>query len=238
MLTTQVLGAHDVSDAFISEMFALYSVYYDRTDKGRFADDLRCKDAIILLKHDGRIVGFTTLESRPFDHLGRTGVVVFSGDTVVDRAYWGQMDLAYAWLRAVATLSRRFAGLPVYWLLIVKGHRTYRFMPSFGKGFVPHWEASANDPDLLQLRDALATARFGDAFDPETGIVSFDGKLDRLSARWAEPSAREAARADVAFFLEANPGYRQGDELVCLCPLTPENMRPLTRRVFEAALSQ
>jgi hypothetical protein len=65
--------------------------------------------------------------------------------------------------------------------------------------------------------------------------LSYGGALDRLASPWVEPSAREAARPDVAFFLRANPGYRQGDELVCLCPLSRDNMRPLTRRVFDAA---
>jgi len=37
---------------------------------------------------------------------------------------------------------------------------------------------------------------------------------------------------EVAFFLARNPGYARGDELVCLCELAAEKLRPLARRIF------
>jgi hypothetical protein len=48
---------------------------------------------------------------------------------------------------------------------------------------------------------------------------------------------REASRLDVRFFLQCNFGYTKGDELVCLCALSVDNMRPLTRRLFTQVTS-
>lgn len=32
--------------------------------------------------------------------------------------------------------------------------------------------------------------------------------------------------------MQRNPGYRQGDELVCLCEVAASNLKPLAQRVF------
>jgi hypothetical protein len=133
MLTTRVIGVEDISDDMASDMFGLYSRYYACADRGRFASDLKGKDRVIHLLDGNQLAGFTTLDRAPFDVSGQKGLVVFSGDTIVDRPHWGQTQLSYAWLREVAALSQRYEGLPVYWLLIVKGHRTFRFMPSLWK---------------------------------------------------------------------------------------------------------
>ena len=53
----------------------------------------------------------------------------------------------------------------------------------------------------------------------------------------AEPRPEELARAPVRFFLERNPGFRAGHELVCLCDMEPANMKPLTLRLFRSAQS-
>jgi hypothetical protein len=41
----------------------------------------------------------------------------------------------------------------------------------------------------------------------------------------------------VRFFLDANPGYAAGDELVCLAPLDADNMKLFARQCFERGLS-
>jgi hypothetical protein len=38
----------------------------------------------------------------------------------------------------------------------------------------------------------------------------------------------------VQFFLQANPGYKVGDELVCLTELSHDNQNPLAARLFDA----
>jgi hypothetical protein len=82
----------------------------------------------------------------------------------------------------------------------------------------------------------LAHQRFEEAYDSERGIVSFDRSRGHLRPMWAAVDPEEAARPDVAFFLRSNPGYTQGDELVCLTELSCSNLRPLARRVFAQGL--
>ena len=232
-LESRVIPVPQLDPDMREAMYRLFAMYYDGADRTRFDHDLSTKDEVVTIWHAGALCGFTTLQWFPFTQDGRDIAVLFSGDTIMERLHWGHPALASAWLRRVGQWSRRRPQCPLYWLLIVKGHRTYRYMPAFGIDFVPSWRTGPSTEALLKLRNALARYRFGDAFDERDGVVRFGDTRNRLKPALAQPTQRERTRPDVAFFLERNPGFVNGDELVCLCPLTPENMRPFGRRIYE-----
>jgi hypothetical protein len=213
------------------QLARLYLRHYDGSDEARFFADLDDKAEALLLYHEGRIVGFTTLALYDFEWRRQRRRIVFSGDTIIEPAHWGQQTFGYAWAGRMGRLYREAPALPLYWFLIVKGHRTYRYLPLIGQTFFPHWQQPP-DPQLQALAEALAAARFGAAYDPRSGLIRFDRSHGHLKPDLAQPKAHELEKAAVAFFLQRNPGYLQGDELVCLCPLRADNMRPLVRRIF------
>lgn len=231
-----------LSPAEVAALANLYLRHYDASDPARVAADLAEKDEVILVRHGesdamapgGELVGFTTWRLDRRDWHGRPVRVVFSGDTVVDRAHWGQQALAFAWLGRMGALQRQAPAEPLYWFLIVKGHRTYKYLPVFGHAFHPHW--SQTHPDLAALADTLAREKFGADYNPASGVVEFAESRGQLKPEIAEPGPEERDKPAVRFFLERNPGYRQGHELVCLCELSEANMKPLARRVFRAGL--
>jgi len=230
---SRVLPVPQLDPVLRDAMRGLFATCYDGTDRDIFNEDLNEKDEVVTIWQSGVLCGFTTLKWYLFPHEGRQVAILFSGDTIMDRRHWGHLELASAWLTRVGQWSRRRPECPLYWLLTVKGHRTYRYMPTFGIEFVPNWRDDANTAHLLSLRNALARHRFGDAFDERGGVVRFSGTGNRLRPEIALPTERERGRPDVAFFLERNPGFANGDELVCLCPLKAENMRPFGRRIYE-----
>jgi len=213
------------------QLACLYLRYYDGSDAARFYTDLDEKSEVLLLYHEGRVVGFTTFVLYSFAWRGQHLRIVFSGDTIVEPAHWGQQTFTYAWVRRMGQLHREFPALPLYWFLIVKGHRTYRYLPLIGQTFFPHWQGSP-DSGLQSLAEALAAARFGAAYDPRSGVIRFDRSHGHLKPDIALPNAHELQKPAVAFFMRRNPGYLHGDELVCLCPLREDNMRPFARRIF------
>lgn len=218
-------------------MYALYRRYYLSTSPEQFQRDLAAKDRAVLL-HDEkeRLCGFSTLAVEDLEIGGGPIRVIFSGDTIIDRLSWGSQRFAFTWIREIGRIASAAPDLPLYWLLIVKGHRTYRYLPAFGIDFVPDWRRPERR-DLDDLKDVIAARMFGHAYDPETGIVTFPRSRGHLAPRWAKVTPREARRADVGFFLKRNPGYAKGTELVCLCELSEANMRPLTRRIFRQGFS-
>jgi hypothetical protein len=215
-------------------MLQLYLAHYDGCTEQQVLADLQDKNEVILVRFNGEIVGFTTLKVFEYPWQQRTVRIVFSGDTVVDRAHWGQQSLAFAWIEKMGALKQERPELEMYWFLIVKGHRTYKYLPVFGKTFYPHWEIDRSD--LKPLADDLAKMRFGPDYNPASGIVEFAQSKGHLKADIALPTEEEMSKDSVRFFLERNPNYIHGHELVCLCEISEQNMKPLTRRIFRKGL--
>lgn len=214
------------------EMFALYERYYEATSFARFDADLAAKDRVLMLVDEaGALQGFSTMTV--YDCMSDDGPlrVLFSGDTVVDEDHWGQQTLAFAWLRLAGRIKAERPHLPLYWLLISKGHRTYRYLSAFSREFHPAPDR-VTPPRMQALMDAVARDRFGSAYDAASGVLRFDESLGHLRAPYAQVSAAHRRLPEVEFFLARNPGYTHGDELVCICELAADNLRPLARRAF------
>jgi hypothetical protein len=217
----------------VGAMYELYDQYYDATSRPLFEADLRNKDYVVTLRESsGALAGFSTLAVLEAEVGGRRLRAIYSGDTIIDHAHWGTQALAFTWIRFAGSIKAMEPDLPLYWFLIVKGHRTYRYLSAF----YPHWQSPT--PDAARgIMDTLARQRFASAYDARRGVVSFPRSRGHLKPEWAVIEETEASRRDVAFFLRSNPGYAGGDELVCLTELASDNLRPLARRVFEQGLT-
>jgi hypothetical protein len=190
-------------------MFALYTTYFATADRVTFERDLVEKEWVILLcDDDGRIDGFSTLMR---SQVGEA-TVFFSGDTIVARHRWGTFDLPRLWAQHVFA----HADAHTYWFLISSGWRTYRFLPLFFRDFYPR------DATMKPLLDTIAAAKFGDAYDARTGVVRLATPAP-LREGVSDPEER-MSNPHVRFFLEANPGHANGDELACLVRVGIDNL--------------
>jgi hypothetical protein len=220
----------DLTENDHRDIVRLYLTYYDGSNEAQILSDLNSKSEVLLVFCDAILVGFTTLQVYEFRWHDEDIRIIYSGDTIVDKAHWGQQALAFAWIARMGELKREKPTLKMYWFVIIKGHRTYKYLPTFGKSFYPHW--SIDRSDLKPLADALATQKFGDYYNPATGLVEFPVSQGHLKDDIALPSPEELTKDSVQFFLAKNPNYRLGHELVCVCEIAEENMKPLTKRIF------
>lgn len=209
---------------------SLYLSYYDGSDAEQVISDLRKKTEILLLYSHEELVGFTSFELYMFNFNGEQKQIIYSGDTIVHPKHWGQQALSSAWIKYIGALKVKAEGIPIYWFLIVKGHRTYKFLPAFTKSFFPHWEIDRSD--LKPLLNALAKDKFADSYKESEGLIQFETSKGHLKENLALISENEKSKASVRFFLEKNPNYYRGDELACLCEFDDENLRPYTKRIL------
>ena len=231
-MSAEVLPRDAIGSTTVDVMYEIYSASYADTCATRFRVDLDAKTHVLLLRTaDGALCGFSTLQLYASDAAGRPVRVIYSGDTIIDPEYWGNSTLAFEWLRFAGRVFREDPELPLYWLLIVKGHRTYRFLSTFARSYLPHHKQDA-EPTEAKILDQLAHEKFGTCYDSTTGVVRFGPNSGRLGGSLADVPDRHRRLPAVRYFLERNPGYRDGDELVCLCRLADDNLKPLTRRVF------
>lgn len=210
-----------LSEADRAAAYELLATYYAGTDRARFDADLDEKQHVVLLRdaEDGRLGGFCTIHvSTHRSARGRAVTVLFTGDTVVDRAYWGQKVLHTQISRLIFRERLRHPLRPFCWLLISKGYKTYKIVLRASPRTIPRHDREG-PPAHRTLLHELAASRFGDRYDRERGVVRGDGHdhvRDGLSAVTDELLASDR---DIAFFCERNPGHVDGDELVCLAPL-------------------
>jgi hypothetical protein len=221
-------------------MYALLETYFCGTTRPRFEEDLHEKETVILLRDaaSGRICGFSTLMRMRAPIDGKDVEAFFSGDTIVDRDFWGETLLSRMWGRTVFAEADRIAAerpeASIYWFLICSGYKTWRFLPVFFREFYPNVRA-ATPPHVRRIIDELGARKFGDEYLPASGVVRFRAATP---LRHGVANVTDERRRDpqVAFFARINPGHADGDELACLAELSRANLtRAALRMIAEPA---
>ncbi|MBA3533079.1 MAG: hypothetical protein H0T73_14235 [Ardenticatenales bacterium] len=215
-----------------AQMVALLATYFDDVTQPNFEADLAEKEAVILLadRERGQIRGFSTLMRLHSTIAGQPIVAFFSGDTIIDRAYWGETVLPRLWARHVFGEAALLHKARVYWFLISSGYKTYRFLPLFFREFYPTFERPT-PPEIKHLLDSLALLKFPTGYEPVRGIVRLANAAP-LRPDVANIEARRLRDPHIAFFAATNPGHAQGDELACLTEIVPTNLTAAGRRML------
>lgn len=230
-LTSQTIAREALSAEDKDAMYALFAQYYTGHTPDLFLRDLGRKNWVILLRDEnGRLRGFSTFLLYTTMAAGDEISVVYSGDTLIEPAYWGTPVLQRSWVAGVLRLSAAMPQ-PLYWLLISSGYKTYRFLPVFFKEFYPRYDRST-PPAMKALLDHLAFERFGAEYDAAAGVVRFQGGATPLRDGVAEITSERLRNPHVAFFAEHNPGHIDGDELVCLTQIHPDNFTAAGQRML------
>jgi len=235
-LVTSLRASRELTGAEVSHLLSLHQDHYDGVEPTRFRADLSEKHWVLCLQSPAGdpVVGFSTQKLLVLETVRGPVRFLFSGDTVIRREYWGSQALVAGWCRLAGRLLRQSPGIPLYWFLISKGHRTYRYLPLFFHSFYPRYD-QPTPPELQELLDRVAGARYPGEYDPATGLLHPAGPHDRLRPELDTALQRERNR-HVAFFLARNPGYREGTELACLAEIARGNMRRAALRELEVGL--
>jgi hypothetical protein len=214
-------------------MWALMDRHYENVDPLIFVADLAEKRWVILLFEPAseELCGFSTQMLLEATVAGRPVKALFSGDTVVARECWGDSALARVWGRLALSLIDAEPSSELYWFLISKGYKTYRYLPLFFHEFYPRYDVPTPSC-VTTLIDALAHRKYGSAYDASANIIRADSSKDRLRRGVAEVSVERLRDPHVAFFIERNPGHAAGDELCCIAPLTRANFTRAGYRVI------
>lgn len=215
-LRYELLRRGDLDAPTRARMLELMTLCYDNVDDQRFFADLEQKQhVIVLVDGGGTVQGFSTVRLAEEELEGRRVDILFSGDTVIHPDHWGAKALQRGFIAFAVLHKLRHPLRPLYWLLLSKGYKTYLLLTNnFPHAFPRPGEAPP--PSLRALRDRVATSWWGSEYDAAREVLRFAVPRDRVKTGVAPIDAKTRERADVAFFLEKNPGWADGDELVCM----------------------
>jgi len=208
-------------------MFEIMVRHYADVCRAAFEEDLAEKDGVLVLRDDtDRIQGFSTYRFLHTTYRGDAITALFSGDTIIDKQYWGSQALFRTFGRLLFQLMEENPGRKTYWFLITKGFRTYLMLPLFFTNYYPRYDAEtpAYETGLIEH---LANLKYDGRFHSDRGIIAADSYY--LRDDYADVPERKATNRNVLFFLEKNPGYIRGEELACSCEIRPEGFRRRTR---------
>lgn len=220
------------------KMWALFEAHYDEISWSCFLSDLQDKSHVILIfdKDTDELCGFSTQVARTYTVDNLPYRVVFSGDTILDPAYRGTYVLARAFFRYMLGQRLRYPTIPLRWLLISKGYKTYLLLARNHLEYYPTYKRPT--PSSAQrLLDTVCFSRFKGAYRPDLGVIRFNDMHGKLKPHVAPLGPAELRDPDIAFFARANPGHQQGDELACLGYFTPWMMFHFLSRSLRAKTS-
>lgn len=225
-LSRAMIPVPDLDDGTIRQMFHLMSGYYDNLVWEHFSRDLTEKQTVILIRDNlGAVRGFSTICLLDIPVGGTAVKGVFTGDTVLDRHYWGDLNLHLEFANYLFGYAmKKYKDTRLFWCLISKGYKTYRLIQRYFKNAYPN-HLNPTPEFEKTLMEKFATMRYPDRYDREKGIIKADGEHDFVKSGVAEISESHLDDPVIRYFSEKNPGYRQGDELVCIAEVHPSNFR-------------
>lgn len=226
-LVAQTVPAASLDARTLDAAFAVFRSAYENVSRARFEYDLQEKQHVILLRDrdTGALKGFSTVLVRAIESPHGPATVIFSGDTVIDREYWGQKQLQLAFLKLLFRTKLRAPRRPVYWFLLSKGYRTYLLLANAFPRSVPRVDR-ADDAGLRRILDRLATGRYGTEYDPANGVIRYATPHERVREGVAPVTTSLLENPHIRFFITRNPGHAEGVELACLADV---RLRDLAR---------
>lgn len=233
ILSYKIIDTNNISNTDTIKMYDIFRKYYDSVTLTQFVEDLSKKQyCIFLFNQNQTLVGFSSIEVYDDEFFEEKLKIIFSGDTIIEQEYWGSRILPYSFGYFAGKIKKDNPNIKLYWFLISKGHRTYRYLSSFAKSYFPSLYQNKTNK-LEKTLNFLANNKFSKFYDSKTNLINFEkssGQLDRI---WESKTNNKYAR----FFLKSNPKYFQGIELACITELCLDNLRSTTLRGFKDGLS-
>jgi hypothetical protein len=220
-LNAETRAVDSLTTLDVFRMHQIFCKYYENHPLEKFTNDLAEKDHVILLRDrtNGVIQGFSTL-LRVEMKLGTRDVVgYYSGDTVLEEAYWGSPALGLEFLKFLWRAKLRKPFQPLYWFLISKGYKTYLLMANNFATHFPRYE-SRTPKKIQDLMDAFYGKKFGEQYHAASGLIVPEGMRCHLKECVAEIDTALLLKPRVAYFQRKNPDWNDGVELACIAEMT------------------
>lgn len=236
MISSNTVLIDQISSVEKNEMYNLLLKYFLDVSRKDFDKDLSEKECVMFLRNiKGDIVGFSTLMSIKMSIEGRNIVVVFSGDTVVNKDQRSSFGLGTEIAKYFHAIKEKYPHHEPYYVLTSKGWRTYRILPFFFKQFFPNLDSEITI-EIKEVLDKFCLMKFPSYYDSQTGLLSSDKQRQRLHPDSGDCELPDCCDEHVKFFIQQNPKFENGDELACIASIKTTNLTSGMLRFTRRAL--
>ena len=216
-MKTKRIPVNKITELQLKSLFELMERYYSGMFIEQFIQDFKSKDEVILLlSNEEKIVGFSTVQKMELTIEDKKVLALFSGDTVLEKEFWGNGALGFAFARYLVRVKIQNMWTPTYWFLISKGYKTYLLMTNNFSCHFPRYDKKTPD-DIQDLMDKFYRARYFDSYVQKSGTIHPQKGNVFLKVDVAEIDQNMLLmQPKIKFFNETNPKWREGAELACI----------------------
>jgi hypothetical protein len=200
----------------IVAMFEVFNRYYEHTTVEQFLTDLKKKSGtfVIRRKCDHAIVGFSTMSICHMTVDGKRIRGIFSGDTILEKEYWGHRAMNAAFVRRLLWEAIKDPFTPQYWFLISKGYKTFLLLSRNFPDYYPH--PHHDNAPLKNVARAYCEKMFPGRLNEKTMVLDFGDGYNCLKHHVTPITDAQREEPDIAFFETRNPQWERGTELPCV----------------------
>ena len=197
-------------------MYALFSQYYHNTPFETFLNDLDKKTGVFIAKRhtDQKVVGFSTATTFDVQVDGRPVRLLFSGDTVMAKEYWGHPAFRKAFFLWLLRERVKNPFIEMHWYLISMGYRTYLILANNFYHYYPNIDG--DNPHLKKVAQAASDHLFPQVLNHNSMLLEFGDQACKLQEFVTPISDQERQVPKIAFFESRNPNWMQGSEMPCI----------------------
>lgn len=218
----QLIRKTELLEQDITEMYQLVDSFYDNMNPKEFLRTLAKKDYVFLVRSPyGAIRAFTTIQL--FQILGRKpksqGILL--GDIITHQNFAGEKNLIWEVLVRFEQIPSKYVERYVF--LTCRDCWTYHaFQDSFNR-FYPS-EEQDTPIYIKRILNLFGEYYFNGEYEIANGIIKnrcFPRKMKESRRKMREDAmARDAMKkGENAYFLMRNPGFADGDGLICIAEL-------------------
>lgn len=231
----QLIKKSELREQDITEMYQLMDSFYENINPKEFLRTLAEKDYVLLARNSyGAIKAFTTMQI--FSVPGRKPKAqgIFMGDIISHQKFRWERNLIWEALVRFEQIPSRYQERYVF--LTCKDYWTYC---AFQKSFTRYYPNENQDTPVYmkKLMNAFGEYYYHGEYEAASGIIKhrcFPRKIKESRIKMREGTMKEEENM---FFLLRNPGFIDGDGLVCIAELSDRRQREcVTQRKQLASL--
>jgi hypothetical protein len=221
-LSIETLATQQLSTAQWEELWSFATLYVDATREA-YEKSIRGKNEIVLVrdKQTRKLVGLGAVDLYPMVHRGVPCWVIFLGNTVFSEEHRGKNIVEKTGFLYYLRLRVQHPSQPIYLSYVTFSYKSFRMLSRNFREYWPHMN-QATPAAEAELIDHLGAKYYKELWVKEEQLAR-GSPVYNLKSWVAEIDEERLKDPQVRFFVQKNPGYKNGDSLFCLVPLHYKN---------------
>jgi hypothetical protein len=102
-------------------------------------------------------------------------------------------------------------------------------LPTFYNTFYPNYKEETPE-EIKAIIDAFGKFYSLEEYDEKTGVICYKGLKDKLKENVADITEERLRDKNIAFFVDRNPDYIKGNDIICITKLSKSNLKKRIQR--------